>query len=161
MSPSTAPHLLQSRSGSIPHDPVTADPRPPRHSLFLPARPRQWRSSHRTTRFAASPVANLVTHHPVHAYTADRSPNISGKPIAATGCVNHPQASRRSEIPIDSAARPPPPNDFVPWRFSAAGRPSPWLASSLPAAENLHKAQNRTSSKFYRDPDSSSNLAST
>jgi hypothetical protein len=29
----------------------------------------------------------------------------------------------------------------VPWRFSDAGRRSAWLASWVPASENLHKAQ--------------------
>jgi hypothetical protein len=36
----TAPHPLRSRSESIPHDLVAADPQIPRHSLFLPARRR-------------------------------------------------------------------------------------------------------------------------
>ena len=31
--------------------------------------------------------------------------------------------------------------DFLPWRFSAAGRPSTRIVSSLPAAENLHRSR--------------------
>src|SRR5260370_8442826 len=48
----------------------------------------------------------------------------------------------RGETPIVAAPPPFPTRDFVPWRFSDAGRRSAWLASWVPASENLHKAQN-------------------
>ena len=40
--------------------------------------------------------------------------------------------------------------DFVPWRFSNAGRMTAWQASSLPASENL--TQQRTSHRIISGP---------
>src|SRR5215470_10744350 len=42
-------------------------------------------------------------------------------------------------IPIGAAPPTFPHRDFVPWRFSDAGRRSAWLASWVPASENLRK----------------------
>jgi hypothetical protein len=53
--------------------------------------------------------------------------------------LQSPQASPRGQIPIASAASPPPTSrDFVPWRFSDAGRHSPWMTSSCRRPRNLH-----------------------
>jgi len=43
----------------------------------------------------------------------------------------------RGEIPIVAAPPTIPHRDFVPWRFSDAGRRSAWLVSWVPASENL------------------------
>ena len=49
-------------------------------------------------------------------------------------CARH--AGQRGKLPE---------RDFVPWRFSAAGRQSACRGSSLPAAENLHKTSREQS----------------
>jgi hypothetical protein len=50
------------------------------------------------------------------------------KPIAATASIQPQQARTPGKIPIALAAPPPQTSrDFVPWRFSAAGRRSAWL----------------------------------
>src|SRR6516164_9775736 len=47
------------------------------------------------------------------------------------------------QIPIVAAPPTIPHRDFVPWRFSDAGRRSAWLASWVPASENLRKEGKR------------------
>src|SRR5882672_10283716 len=46
--------------------------------------------------------------------------------------------------------RCPPSRDFVPWRFSDAGRRSAWIALVMPASENLHNLHNTGSSHTIR-----------
>ena len=70
---------------------------------------------------------------------------LSPKAIASNSALQSPQASPRSQIPIASAAPPPPTSrDFVPWRFSDAGRHSAWMASSSRRPRNLHRSRHLT-----------------
>jgi hypothetical protein len=56
---------------------------------------------------------------------------LGGKPFAATAPLQPSRARARGKIPIAPAAPPlPTSRDFVPWRFSDAGRRSAWIASS-------------------------------
>src|SRR6266436_3505591 len=73
------------------------------------------------------------------ASTPARTVALSGKAIASTPALQSPQASPRGQIPIASAAPPPPTSrDFVPWRFSDAGHHSAWMISSSRRPRNLH-----------------------
>ena len=65
----------------------------------------------------------VVAQRADRSFTADRSHSLGSKPIAATAAIQTHQASRRGQIPIAPAAPPlHHPRDFVPWRFSDAGR---------------------------------------
>ena len=76
---------------------------------------------------------------PSDASTPARTVALSAKAIPSTAALQSPQASPRGQIPIASAAPPPPTSrDFVPWRFSDAGRHSAWMASSCRRPRNLH-----------------------
>jgi len=50
--------------------------------------------------------------------------------------------ARTPQIPIDRSGEtePLPARDFVPWRFSDAGRQSAWMASTFRRPRNLHKS---------------------
>ena len=75
--------------------------------------------------FAANPGA----HHPADHDSAASSPQHCQHPIAAPAPRQPPPPSRRGQIPIAPAAPPRTTSrrDFVPWRFSNAGRPRAWL----------------------------------
>jgi hypothetical protein len=80
---------------------------------------------------------------------------LSPKAIASNSALQSPQASPRGQIPIASAAPPPPTSrDFVPWRFSDAGRHSAWMASSCRRPRNLHISglMHRTKRVLVRSP---------
>jgi len=58
-------------------------------------------------------------------------PCSAARPIAATASIQPQQAPTCGKIPITHAAPPTlTSRDFVPWRFSDAGRRSAWIASS-------------------------------
>jgi hypothetical protein len=91
---------------------------------------------------------------------------LGGKPFAATAPLQPSRARARGKIPIAPAAPPlPTSRDFVPWRFSDAGRRSAWIASSsrrpktctisdIPAGKSVdwcklvHKPQSATAVSF-------------
>ena len=102
---STAPHRPRSRSGSIPHDLVTADRQPPRHSLFRPPRRRQCSSSYRSARSARSRTTN-ATRGAVRSFTVVRSSDLRANTIAASAPIQTTHASRRGQIPIACTAPP-------------------------------------------------------
>ena len=59
------------------------------------------------------------------------TPCSAAEPIAATASIQPQQARTCGKIPITHAAPPTlTSRDFVPWRFSDAGRRSAWIASS-------------------------------
>jgi hypothetical protein len=61
-------------------------------------------------------------------FTPPSTPVPQGRSTAATASTQHPWAAPRGKIPIEPAAPSlPTDRDFVPWRFSDAGRRSAWL----------------------------------
>ena len=62
-----------------------------------------------------------------------------GKIAYLAASFRHIDACARGEIPIVAAPPPFPTRDFLPWRFSAAGRRSAWR-DHHPAAENLGRS---------------------
>jgi len=80
-------------------------------------------------------TANLVRPHTTNV-AAQRSVGppiavLTGRTIAATTSIQTHQSRRRDQIPIVLAAPPHIPHrDFVPWRFSVAGRFSAPILSS-------------------------------
>jgi hypothetical protein len=78
-------------------------------------------------------VPPRVTQHDTDCPAEPEQPRVlpkpcPGKAIASTSALQSPQAPPRGQIPIASAAPPPPTSfDFEPWRFSDAGRHSPWI----------------------------------
>ena len=98
-----AQHRLRCRSGSIPHDLVTADRQPPRYSLLRPPRRRRCSSSSRSARSARSRTTN-ATRAAVRSFTAARSSNLRANTIAASTPIQTSHASRRAQIPIACAA---------------------------------------------------------
>jgi site-specific recombinase XerD len=90
----------------------------------------------------AAGIKKRVTLHATDASTPACTVAFSPKAIASNSALQSPQASPRGQIPIASAAPPPPTSrDFVPWRFSDAGRHSAWMASSCRRPRNLHKSR--------------------
>ena len=79
--------------------------------------------------FTARCAANPGAHHPADHDSAASSPQHCQQPIAAPAPRQPPPPSRRGQIPIAPAAPPRTTSrrDFVPWRFSNAGRPRAWL----------------------------------
>jgi len=124
--PKHRPH--RRRSGSTPHDAVASDPPPQQHPAFCLASSRQRPSSHRYAGFAATRATNLVVPRPDRSFKPANATMARGMPFAATASIQPHQAKARSKIPIGLAAPPPHTSrDFVPWRFSAAGRLTAWI----------------------------------
>src|ERR1019366_406352 len=66
------------------------------------------------------------------------------KPIAPTASIQPHQARARGKIPIAPAAPPKHTSrDFVPWRFSAAGRLTAWIGRH-PGGRKPAQERNRT-----------------
>ena len=131
MSRSTAPRLLQRRSGSTPHDAVTVEPSPRQHPLFPPACSRQNPRLRRPTGLARSRAANPVAQPTLSSFAPTCTPVLRSKAIAPTVPLEPSRHARRSQIPMDPRHRPCfTHRDFVPWRFSDAGRQSVRIGSS-------------------------------
>ena len=96
--------------GSLPTASILVSP----HRIAASSRPNASKS-----RRAKPPLLPPRLVHPPHHAHATR-------PIdRAAAAFHHPHAGARGKIPIAPAAPPPPTSrDFVPWRFSAAGRSS-------------------------------------
>src|SRR5438552_17761138 len=137
---STEPQRLQ--LGSTPRDAYTIAQQTKSGSLLVLALRRKPRCSPRHTKLSCSQsrkTQNLVVQSPI------ARPRLNSRSATAANPATlqlrfHTHASIRGEIPIAPAAPPLHTfRDFVPWRFSAAGRHSTSRPSSLPAAENLHR----------------------
>jgi hypothetical protein len=108
MTPSPLPHDWPHTNRSRRHLTATVHPRGDRHL----ARPHTTNVAAQRT--AGPPIAVLT-----------------GRTIAATTSIQTHQSRRRDQIPIVLAASPHIPHrDFVPWRFSVAGRFSAPILSS-------------------------------
>ena len=155
--PERAPR--RQRSGSTPHDPITADQRSLPDLLLLARRP-PYPGSHLSSQFAnnCTQIISLNMHpgrsaRPPH-------PNLRAKPTAPLVTAGHDPAQPSVQIPIGARGAPvslrhrrraTSRRDFVPWRFSAAGRRSAWLdhrcrrpktctdADSCTATDNCHR----------------------
>ena len=129
------------RSGSIPHDAVTADDQRPNTHYSCRLACRQRPSSHRSARFARTHTANRGRSARGSSFTPFTHPP-PPKPIAATASIKLPQASRRGQIPIVPAAPPVPHRP----RFRALAlferRPHQRVESFvIPAFKNLHNCR--------------------
>jgi hypothetical protein len=137
-----APHLLRRSSGSTPHEAVTTNRQLQCPLPFSPALRRQRPRSRRTASVVRALTANIVMQRSTDASTPACTVALSPKAIASNSALQSPQASPRGQIPITFAAPPPPTfRDFVPWRFSDAGRHGPWMASSCRRPRNLHNSR--------------------
>ena len=142
--------LLRRSSGSTPHEAVTTNRQLQCPLPFSPALRRQRPRSRRTARVVRALAANIVMPRSTDASTPACTVALSPKAIASNSALQSPQASPRGQIPIASAAPPPPTShDFVPWRFSDAGRPSAWMASSCRRPRNLHKRRNTRGEEMF------------
>jgi hypothetical protein len=106
-----------------------------RHRLRWPARLARRRT--------ANPVAQPV--EPCSAsFTPPPAPIFCRQATAATASAKPSRTARRGQIPIATrTAGCPTHRDFVPWRFSDAGRQSEGIVMSRPASENLHRSRHR------------------
>jgi hypothetical protein len=87
--------------------------------------------SHRCAGFTSSRATNLVARRPERSFIPTHTPTRGRNPIIATAPVQSSQVRARGKIPIAPAAPSVPTSrDFVPWRFSDAGRRCPGIASS-------------------------------
>ncbi len=127
VSPSTGAHPHRTRSGSIPHDAVTTDRGPQRHPSFSLVRNQQRPRLSRLRPFAADRPTNAGAQCAVSHLFPACSPTPRAKPIAALPPRPPLPVSRRRQIPIARhRRRTTSRRDFVPWRFSDAGRMSAW-----------------------------------
>ncbi len=138
-SPSTDPPRRQERSGSTPHDAVTADPKPHRHMPFWPTLARQHPRLRRSPRLARDRATNPVQQPAIRSFAPARTPRLRPKPTVPTGSDQLYPHSRRRQIPIEPAA----PSVLHPPRFRALAlfrrRPSERVDGLvMPASENLH-----------------------
>ena len=122
------------RSGSTRHDPITADQRSLPDLFWLAYRPPHT-SSHLSSQFANSSTQIIsLNMHPGRA--ARSQPKLYSKPTAplvtagrdpVQPSVQIPIGARGAAISLRHRRRTTSRRDFVPWRFSAAGRRSAWL----------------------------------
>ena len=106
--PKHQPTPAPARSGSTPHDAVTAGRTPLRHLSLPLARRRPRPRSHPSPRFALRHTANRLARPAAGAVTPPCSPLLYGKPSTATAPTQHRQAIPRGSIPIAPAAPPLP-----------------------------------------------------
>src|SRR5258708_4776214 len=144
---STAPHRFHQQSGSTPHDAGTIDPPPHRPPPFWLALARQRSRLHRRATPARSPTPNPLAQRTGRAFKVD-SAIFRPKAIIRTAAIKSHWHPRPAQIPIALAAPAgcPTHRDFVPWRFSDAGRMSAWrarLAGVRKPAQYLHSCGHR------------------
>src|SRR5882762_5241989 len=90
-SQSTDPRPRQPRSGSTPHDAVSADPAPHRSALFWPALARQHTGLRRSARLARDRTANPVQQRAIRSFAPARTPKIRAKAIRSPASAQLPQ----------------------------------------------------------------------
>jgi hypothetical protein len=90
-SQSTDPRPRQPRSGSTPHDAVSADPAPHRSALFFPALARQHTGLRRSARLARDRTANPVQQRAIRSFAPARTPKIPAKAIRSPASAQLPQ----------------------------------------------------------------------
>ncbi len=83
-SPSIVPRRRQERSGSTPHDAVTAHPPPKRHQPFAPDLGRHRPRLRRPVKLARIATAILVNKRPVRSFSPARTPTPRAKAIGST-----------------------------------------------------------------------------
>ena len=125
----TNPRQFRQRSGSTPHD----DGTDARHMQIRPmsvlASSRQRYPLRRYVNVAVRrhPKAqDCVTKTIRDPFTTQFTPMPRDKITYLAASFRHINACARGEIPIVAAPPPFPTRDFLPWRFSAAGRRSAW-----------------------------------
>src|SRR5947209_390379 len=136
------------RSGSTPHDPITADQRA-LPDLFLLARRPPQPSSHSSSQFADCCTRNRSLQPATPSLAATSSSSLNRKTFSASIPLSFRQHRRRAQIPIALLPHQSPAAalvHYLPTRFRALAlfsrRPSERVVrSSLPAAENLHKTR--------------------
>src|SRR6202035_6078012 len=93
-----------------------------------------------------SKAQNCVTKTIRVPFTTQFTPIPRGKIAYLAASFRHIDACARGEIPIVAAPPPFPTRDFLPWRFSAAGRRSAWR-DRHPGSRK--PTQQRTSCPFH------------
>src|SRR5213083_2621785 len=134
------------RSGSIPHDPNTADQRALPDLFLLACSPPQ-PSSHSSSQFADCSTRNRSLQPATPSLAPTSSSSLDRKTFSASIPLSFRQHRRRAQIPIALLPHQCPAAalvHFLPTRFRALalfGRrpPERVVRSSLPAAENLHR----------------------
>ncbi len=130
--PSTDPDPIHRYSGSTTHDAVTAERRPKRHPPFPLDHRRQRPNSVRCLPSAptrtAQPTSRPFAPIPI--------PILAANPTASNPALRSPRSRTRHQIPIGPADRLSglSRSDFLPWRFSDAGRRSACTVV-MPASE--------------------------
>ena len=97
----------------------------------------------------AHPKSRVVATHD----SDFRSPPVSDTAAIRNAPLSNPHRSGRSI----QKSRPPQRlsrSDFVPWRFSDAGRLSAWMGPGMPASENLHMTGTRARRQIVIELDS-------
>jgi hypothetical protein len=141
----TSPRQFRQRSRSTPHDDADA-----RHmqvrSMSVLASSRQRYPLHRHVNVAVrqnSKAQDCVTKTIRVPFTTQFTPVPRGKIAYLAASFRHIDACARGETPIVAAPPPFPTRDFLPWRFSAAGRRSAWRdlhsGGRKPAQSTKHK----------------------
>jgi hypothetical protein len=107
-SPSIVARRRQERSGSTPHDDVTADPPPKRHQPFAPDLDRHRPRLCRPVRLARIASSILVNKPPVRSFSPPRTPAPWAKAMGSTTSRHTLRARRPAQFPIEPAAPPVP-----------------------------------------------------
>ena len=97
--PETRTHRLRRQIGSTPHDAVTVEQRPLRHSRFRWLAAGREPSSRRSYRSAARLPPTLVPHRPRRLFIRPTAPVPPGKAITATAALAYHAARPRPQIP--------------------------------------------------------------
>ena len=125
----TNPRQFRQRSGSTPHDDGTDARHMQVRSMSVLASSRQRYPLRRYVNVAVrrNPKAqDCVTKTIRDPFTTQFTPVPRGKIAYLAASFRHIDACARGEIAIVAAPPPFPTRDFLPWRFSAAGRRSAW-----------------------------------
>ena len=125
----TSPRQFRQRSGSTPHDDETDARHMQVRSMSVLASSRQRYPLRRYVNVAVrqnSKAQDWATKTIRDPFTTQFTPMPRGKIAYLAASFRHIDACARGEIPIVAAPPPFPTRDFLPWRFSAAGRRSAW-----------------------------------
>src|ERR1700722_8821269 len=124
-----SPRQFRQRSGLTPHDEGTDARHMQVRSMSVLASSRQRHPLRRYANVAVrqnSKAQDCVTKTIRNPFTTLFTPMPRGKIAYLAASFRHIDACARGENPIVAAPPPFPTRDFLPWRFSAAGRRSAW-----------------------------------
>ena len=140
----TSPRQFRQRSGSTPHDDETDARHMQVRSMSVLASSRQRYPLRRYVNVAVrqnSKAQHCVTKTIRDPFTTQFTPMPRGKIAYLAASFRHIDACARGETPIVAAPPPFPTRDFLPWRFSAAGRRSAWRDHHSGGRKPAHSTQ--------------------